>query len=260
MNPRGRFIRNLSGTALCVLILMAACFSLFGATAVGQDPPVRTEPFGMTGDDTGGGGAGSDPGGEPGAIGEPGVAAGSSQGSSGMPDTGAEYLKLVKQAEHKGKTSREYIGSLIGLGMHYNRQEQFPQAIKALRQALSIIDAGAIKPAPTNERVPEKIIEHHQGETVSAEVVRTPYPYEETMQELLPQLITAEMGANDLAAAERHIKRLIGIKGPNDVADKMSLINAYTQYAELMRKLKRPGEAEAYQKKADEINASFIPL
>ena len=195
---------------------------------------------------------------------EPGVVPGVSEavsGSEGMPDTEQVYSAIVKKSLRKGRNSKEYIGSLLGLGMHYNRANRFQDASRTLKQALAIIDGGAMKPSPTKERTPEKIIErHHPGGVVSAEVVRTPYPYEEMMQELLPQLITAELGANELTIAEVHIKRLIATKGPNGVADKLGLMSAYASYAELMRKRKRPKEAEIYQRKVDEINSSFTPL
>lgn len=191
----------------------------------------------------------------------PGASGGSSPGSSGMDDTEAEHLSIVRQSEKKGKTSRDYIGSLLGLGMHYNRHERFAQAARTLRQALSIIDAGALKPTPDKDRKPERIVEqHHPGGVVSAQVIRTPMPYEETLQELLPQLITAEIGANELAPAEAHIKRLIALAGPNEVADKLALMSAYSQYAELRRKQHRDKEAEQFQRKADEISRSFKPL
>lgn len=193
--------------------------------------------------------------------GEPGVVAGSSAGSEGMPDTEQMYASIVQKSLRKGKTSKEYIGSLLGLGMHYNRCNRFQDASKTLKQALAIIDGGAMKPAPTAERKPEKIVEQqHSNGTVSAQVIRTPYPYEEMLQELLPQLVTAELGANELAVAEVHIKRLIAIKGANPVADKLSLMSAYASYTELMRKRNRPKEAELYQRKVDEINSSFKPL
>lgn len=192
---------------------------------------------------------------------QPGVSEGSVEGSPGMEDTEAVYSSMVRAAARKGKTSREYIGSLLGLGMHYNRANRFRDASRTLRQALQIIDSGALKPAPTAERKPEKIIErHHPNGVVSAEVVRTPYPYEEMMQELLPQLITAELGANELTIVEGHIKRLIALKGPNGVADKLSLMSAYAGYAELMRKRNRPKEAAIYDRKVDDINKSFKPL
>jgi hypothetical protein len=182
-------------------------------------------------------------------------------GSEGMPDTEQVYAAFVKKGLRKGRNSKEYIGSLLGLGMHYNRANRFQDASKTLKQALAIIDGGAMKPSPTAERKPEKIIERqHPGGVVSAEVVRTPYPYEEMMQELLPQLISAELGANELTNAEVHIKRLLAVKGANEVSDKLALMSAYASYAELMRKRKRPKEAEMYQRKVDEINSSFKPL
>lgn len=193
--------------------------------------------------------------------GEPGVSGGSSPGSTGMEDSEASNKRAVEQAKKKGYNSREHIGSLLGLGMFYNRQDRFAEASKVLRQALSIIDAGAMKPTPEKDRKPEKIIEtQHPGGVVSAQVVRTPMPYEEMLQDLLPQLATAEIGAKEFKGAEVHIKRLLALKGPNGVADKLAQMSAYSLYAELMRKMGRMKESAEYQRKADEINASFKPL
>lgn len=206
------------------------------------------------------GGSGSVQGSAPDSANQPGVS-GSSPGSEGMPDTDAIYQAAVAKSAKKGKTSIGYINSLIGLGMHYNRVNRFSDAARVLRQALQIIDAGAMKPAPNSVRKPEKVIETHESNgTVSATVERTPYPYEETMQELLPQLASAELSSNQLDFAEQHLNRLIKIKGPNGVADKVTLMSAYSTYAELMRRKHRPKDAAMYQRKADEINASFKPL
>lgn len=195
-----------------------------------------------------------------GSDGEPGVSA-SSPGSEGMPDTDAIYQAAVTKSAKKGKTSKSYINSLIALGMHYNRVNRFSEAAKVLRQALQIIDAGALKPTQGSARKPETVIETHESNgTVSATIQRTPYPYEETMQELLPQLASAELSSNQLDFAEQHLNRLIKIKGPNGVADKVTLMSAYSTYAELMRRKHRPKDAAMYQRKADEINASFKPL
>ncbi|MBI2811445.1 MAG: hypothetical protein HYX67_11545 [Candidatus Melainabacteria bacterium] len=178
-----------------------------------------------------------------------------------MPDTDSVYQAEVAKSAKKGKRSMSYIGSLIALGMHYNRVNRFSDAAKALQQALQIIDAGALKPAQNGERKPEKIVESHESnDVVSAQVVRTSYPYEETLQELLPQLVAAELGTNELDLAERNLQRLLKLKGANQVADKLSLISAYSSYAEIMRRRHRPKEAAMYQKKVDEINGSFKPL
>ncbi len=199
--------------------------------------------------------------GDSGASGSETGVSGSVPGSEGMPDTDAVYQAAVAKSAKKGKTSAAYVGSLIALGMHYNRVNRPIDASRVLKQALQIIDAGALKPAPNAIRKPEKIVETSGNDgTVSAKVERTPYPYEETLQELLPQLVSAELSSNQLAFAEQHLNRLIKLKGPNDVADKVSLISAYSSYAELMRRRHRPKEAAAYQRKADEINASFKPL
>jgi hypothetical protein len=199
-----------------------------------------------------------------GQDGEPGVSGGSGGsvgGFEGMPDTEAVYKADVLKNAKKGKTSKEYIGSLLALGMHYNRSNRSADASKTMKQALQIIDAGALKPAPNAVRPPETTIETQHGDgTVSAQVVRKSFPYEEMLQELLPQLISAELACNELTIAETHIKRLIALHGPNQVADKLSLMSAYASYAELMRKRNRPKEAEMYQRKVDEINSSFIPM
>ncbi len=185
----------------------------------------------------------------------------SSAGSEGMPDTDSVYKADVAKSAKKGKRSVAYIASLIALGMHYNRANRFLEAGKALKQALQIIDAGALKPAPNVERKPEKLVERHEANNiVSAQVVRTSYPYEETLQELLPQLVTAELGTNELVLAEGNLQRLLKLKGPNQVADKLSQISAYSSYAEIMRRRHRPKDAAIYQKKVDEINGSFKPL
>ncbi len=185
----------------------------------------------------------------------------SSPGSEGMPDTDSVYQAMVIKSAKQGKRSMPYIQSLMALGMHYNRVNKFADASKALKQALQIIDAGALKPAPNAERKPERIIEKHESNNVvSAQIVRTPYPYEETLQELLPQLVTAELGTNELDFAESNLKRLLKIKGANPVADKLSLMSVYSSYAEIMRRRHRPKDAAMYQKKVDEINASFKPL
>jgi len=185
----------------------------------------------------------------------------SSPGSAGMPDTDSVYQAAVAKSAKQGKRSVPYIQSLIALGMHYNRANRFSDAGKALKQALQIIDAGALKPTPNAERKPERIIEKHEsGDVVSAQVVRTPYPYEETLQELLPQLVTAELGTNELDLAERNLQRLLKLKGANQIADKLSLMSVYSSYAEIMRRRHRPKDAAMYQEKVDEINSSFKPL
>lgn len=199
--------------------------------------------------------------GEPGVSG--GVSSGSSAGSAGMPDVPEFYEKEVARAARKGKRSQAYIGSLIALGMHYNRAGRYEKASSTLNQALAIIDSGALKPMPAKARIPDRIVETRTGDTVSAQNIHQPLPYEETLQELWPQLATAEVGANQLAAAEIHIKRWIKFNtssSVNPVADKLGMMSAYSQYAELLRRTHRSKEAKEYQRKADEINSSFVPL
>ncbi|MDX2107968.1 MAG: hypothetical protein SFY67_16320 [Candidatus Melainabacteria bacterium] len=184
----------------------------------------------------------------------------SSPGSEGMPDTDANYLKLVSQAAKSGLRSQLYIGSLIDLGMHYNRVGKYAQACNTLTKALTIVDSGALKPTPIAKRVPDKIIEHQGNGTVSAEVVHQPLPYEETLEALFPPLVESEIATNKFAIAEIHIKRQIKLATANSVSGKINLMSAYGQYANLLKKMKRPREAAIYQKKADDINATFKGL
>ena len=189
-----------------------------------------------------------------------GVSGSSSPGFAGEADVEGPYLSRVKNSAKKGLNSVQHMQDLIGLGMHYNRAGRYADASRTLKQALKIHDI-ALKPTPPSARRPERVIERDHGNgTVSAEVVSVPMPYEETLQDLLPQLISAELEANELTVAETHIKRLIALKGTNPVADKLSLMSAYSSYSQLMRKLHRPKDAEMYQRKADEINSSFKPL
>ncbi|HEY9713463.1 MAG TPA: hypothetical protein V6C72_08325 [Chroococcales cyanobacterium] len=190
-----------------------------------------------------------------------GASSGSSPGSAGMEERESAFLSELKRAERSGRRSQAYIGSLLRLGMYYNRQNQFSKATGSLSQALSLIDSGALHPTPAKDIRPERVIEKAgPGGTVSATVVRTPMPYEEVLQDLLPQLVTAEIGCNLLASAEKHIKRLIALQGTNPVTAKLNLMTAYTQYAELLHKQHRDKEARVYEKKAQEINSSFKPL
>ncbi|MBU6451064.1 MAG: hypothetical protein KGS72_04745 [Cyanobacteria bacterium REEB67] len=58
---------------------------------------------------------------------------GASSGSHGISDDNdAPFLKDVQKAKKFGATSREYIGSLCELGMHYNRKGQYLLAHKIL--------------------------------------------------------------------------------------------------------------------------------
>lgn len=186
--------------------------------------------------------------------------AGATGGSPGMPDTPEVYMANVRKAAEKGKENLAYIESLLALGMHYNRTEGFSKATKTLNEALKIIDSGVLKPTPKKDRVPDTIVEHRGNGTVSAEVVHKPLPYEETLQQLLPQLATAEIGANQLTAAEIHLKRLIELSSSNPATDKSALMSAYSNYAALLRKVHRDKEAQVYKQRADKLNSSFIPL
>ncbi|QQR56699.1 MAG: hypothetical protein IPG59_17080 [Candidatus Melainabacteria bacterium] len=226
-------------------ILLAIAFALLSQPAFaqgrGEVPPGTQEVPGSSGA----------------MEGEPGC---SSPGSEGMPDTDAVYLKLVSKAAKSGLKSQLYIGSLIDLGMHYNRAGKSAQACATLTKALAIVDAGALQPTPLSKRVPDKIIEHHGDGTVSAEVVHKPMPYEETLEALFPPLVDSEIATNKFGSAEMHIKRQIKLATTNGVSGQINLMSAYSQYANLCKKMKRTREAAIYQKKADDINATFKGL
>ena len=191
--------------------------------------------------------------------GEPGCSS-YSPGSEGMPETDAIYLKQVSNATKSGLKSQLYIGSLIDLGMHYNRVGKSAQACATLTKALAIVDAGALQPTPPSKRVPDKIIEHHGDNVVSAQVVHQALPYEETLEALFPPLVDSEIATNKFASAETHIKRQIKLATANGVTGQLNLMCAYAQYASLCKKMKRTSEAAMYQKKSDDINATFKGL
>jgi hypothetical protein len=189
-----------------------------------------------------------------------GAAAGSSAGSAGIDDNDDKpFTNAVRKAALKGHHSSEYIDSLVELGMHYNRQGHAVDATKVLSQALSIIDSGAMKPAPANRR-PDSITVEQKGEVTSGRVNRTPTPYEDTLSNLLPALVEAEISAGQLKQAETHVKRLIHTPAHDQVSGKVNLMSAYRRYAEILRKQHRTAQANEYDKKADDINHSFKGL
>jgi tetratricopeptide (TPR) repeat protein len=169
------------------------------------------------------------------------------------------FLRLLNAAKKKGPRSLQYIGGLMELGMYYNRVNRFEDATRVLTQALAIVDSGAVKPSPKTAPVPP-LVQHHPGGVVSATNMNPPKPYEELMQNLMPALVQAEMNSGRMAQAESHIKRMIALAASDPVSGKLNLMSAYTAYAELCRKQGREREAAAYQKKADDINATFIGL
>lgn len=197
------------------------------------------------------------PGGEPGSAG--GGMPGSSDGFPGLPDTDARFQKELRDAAKKGKRSEAYIGSLLELGMHYNRQNRFASAERVLTEALAIVDGGAIKNVkkPLNVSAIKETV--HPDGTVSAQNLNPPSAYEQLMENLLPALIAAEIQTGHLSAAEIYAKRTIAFLSGNP-GGKPGLMSAYWQYAEILRKQKRYKEAAAYKKKGDTINASFIGL
>jgi tetratricopeptide (TPR) repeat protein len=186
---------------------------------------------------------------------------GASSGSQGMSDdSDGPFLKDVQKAKKFGVTSREYIGSLCELGMHYSRKGQYAVAQKKMTEALAIVDKGALK--PTKGSVEEKsptVVEHSDG-TVSATINKPPAPYEETLEQLLPALIEADINSNHLIEGETHVKRLIDMAQKNRIHKVPGLMFAYNQYAEILAKMHRTKEAKHYKDEADKINKSFRPL
>ncbi|HEY9774259.1 MAG TPA: hypothetical protein V6C81_10710 [Planktothrix sp.] len=189
-----------------------------------------------------------------------GSSAGSSPGSPGLDDSDDKpFLDAVRKASPGGKRGPDYIDSLIQLGMHYNRQNKFAAAAKALSQALAVIDSGGIKPSPA-DRAPDSITVEQSGDTASARVNRTPTPYEDTMADLLPALIDAETNCGQLNLAEKNVKRLIDLPAHDQLRAKLNLMSAYRQYSVILLKQHRSNEAVEFQQKADDINHSFKGL
>lgn len=178
-----------------------------------------------------------------------------------MEDQGpAAFEKIVRDAKVKyGIRSKQYIGSLMELGMYYNRHDRFVDAQRVLTEGLKLIDSGVVKPSPKTPELPP-IVQTHGDGTVSATNVNPRKPYEEMMENLLPALVQAEIATKNYKLAETHIKRQIALSAQNEVTGKLNLISAYTAYASLLRKLGRAAEAKSYEQKADAINKSFTPL
>lgn len=185
---------------------------------------------------------------------------GSSPGSPGMDEEGEPaFQRIVQQAKKHGLQSAQYAGALTELGLYYNRCARYRDAVRVLKQALQIVDSGALKPTPPFKEKPP-LVQHHPGGVVSATNVNPPTPYEDLISNLLPALFSAETETANYKDAELHIKRLIQLRAPNDVAHKLNLMQAYSSYATLLRKLGRTAEAKRYEQMADEINKSFRPL
>jgi tetratricopeptide (TPR) repeat protein len=181
-------------------------------------------------------------------------------GSRGMDDEGEPaFQRVVKQASKYGLRSVEYAGALTELGLYYNRCGRYADAARVLGQALQIVDRGAVHPTPPFKEKPP-LVEHHPGGVVSATNVNPPTPYEDLLSNLLPALFSAEVESGKYPQAEAHIKRLIAMRSPNDVMQKLNLMQAYSVYAKLLRKTGRTAQANEYEKKADAINKSFKPL
>lgn len=169
------------------------------------------------------------------------------------------FQKEVEKAKKQGIRSRAYIASLVSLGMFYNRKERYGDAQRVFVQALTVIDSGALKPQPKQPLKPP-IVQQHGNGTVSATMCNPLDPYEQIMMDLLPGLVTAETELRKFGPAEAHVKRMINLSASNPVVGSTNLMSAYGLYATLLRKMGRTTEANAYQRKADEINASFKPL
>lgn len=211
------------------------------------------------------------PGGIPGASGqdapdgEPGV---SSPGSMGMEEQGEPAFKAPVAVARKkfGERSKEYMCSLLDLGMYYNRHQRYADALKVLSASLTLADSGVLskmapkavpnkKPAP-----PPQPVTSADGTVVSIDAGPGPPADVQFLQGILPALIEAETHQRLYGTAETHIKRLIAVCRAGGVADKVALMGAYSQYAELLRKVNRKAEAAKMQKQADDINSSFVGL
>jgi tetratricopeptide (TPR) repeat protein len=186
--------------------------------------------------------------------GSPGV---SSPGSPGMEEEGEPAFKReLQKAKVHGLKSKEYAGALQDIGMFYNRQGRFTEANKALTEALAILDGNPAllrdTPRPNVPKRPDP------PGVVSYEAEQTPLAYQ-VMSNLLPQLVTARTGAKQYASAEKVLQRWLKIaEAPqNPVWDKMF---AYTQYAELLRKMGRLKDAQTYEQKAQAINSTIKGL
>jgi len=241
-------LKVIAATALSAAVLAGAVFSSLNFS-LAQNGGAPDQPGGVPGSSSG-----SSSGSSAGSSGS------SSPGSEGMADTDAQYLKETRQALKKGINSRDYIGSLIGLGMHYNRTGKANDARMALLKALTIIDGGALKPTKgsVKEQAPT-VVDHGDG-TVSATINKPPSPYEETLEQLLPALVEAETQSNHLTEGEVHIKRFITMAQTERIQRVPNLMFAYTQYSALLTKMHRTKEAAHYKQEADKINSTIRGL
>ena len=85
-------------------------------------------------------------------------------------------------------------------------------------------------------------------------------PYEETLEQLLPAIVEADLHSNHLQEGETHVKRWIEMARTNRIHRVPALIMAYNQYSAILTKLHRNKEADHYKQEADKINKSIIPL
>lgn len=200
-----------------------------------------------------------------GPDGQPGA---SSPGSMGMEEQGEPAFKApVAAARRKfGERSKEYVCSLLDLGMYYNRHQRYADGLKVLSASLTLADTGVLskmvpKAVPTKKPAPPpQPVTSPDGTVVSIDAGPGQPADVQFLQGLLPALIEAETHQRLYGPAETHIKRLIAICRAGGVADKVALMGAYSQYAELLRKTNRKVEAAKMQKQADVINSSFVGL
>ena len=168
----------------------------------------------------------------------------------------AAFKRELQKSKRHGLKSKEYAGALQEIGMFYNRQNRFAEANKALTEALAILDGNpALLRDEPRSKVPNR---PDPPGVVSHEAEQKPQAYQ-VMSNLLPQLVTARTGAKQYASAEKILQRWLKMaEAPqNPVWDKMF---AYTQYAELLRKMGRLNDAQTYEHKAQAINSTIKGL
>lgn len=199
-----------------------------------------------------------EPGGQPGVV---------SPGSPGMEELGEPaFLAPANTARQKyGEKSVQYMRSLLDLGMYYNRHDRSSDAVRVLTKSLALADSGLLarlapKAVPGKIASKPKVTISADGATVSVENNDPQAADTQFLEGLLPALAEAEMNIKMYPAAEVHLRRLIGVAQSGRVEDKVTLMSAYWQYAELMRRTNRKAQAQEYQKKGDAINNSFVPL
>lgn len=185
----------------------------------------------------------------------------------GMDEQGEPAFKAPVDSARKrfGERSKEYMCSLLDLGMYYNRRQRYADALKVLTASLNLADSGVLskltpKAVPPQKPAPPQPVTSADGGVVSIAAGPEQPADLQFLQGLLPALIEAEIHQKSYVPAEAHLKRLIAVCHAGGVSDKVALIGAYAQYAELLRKTNRKAEAAKMQKKSDDINSSFVGL